>query len=168
MEYKKDFKQLFNDLNSFKHSVAESIWLIYAETFKDTSFTSSDIKGYGTFSPIISYAEDLKIINKQISGEMGISASNLNFIMNRDSNSVQFFNKFCDKSTLNKVQLVELVQSGGSFSQKQLITYNLCKIESYKNNMSTAEISINYTTRADKYTSYSNGLKSGNFVSNFS
>lgn len=152
------------------NKLSESIWLISATlaTIGSTPFTSSSISGHTEYGRMNSYREDLKIVNRQITGEKGVYASNLVVNIPRDSNSVQFFTTFCAKSVMSIVKIKELVDTESAPICRQEITYNTCMIEQYSNLMYSVELSINYESRSDKYVSFSNGSPQGNVVSSFS
>lgn len=148
--------------------IREPVWLIYAEDGSCSPFTYGDITGYRDYGILNFYKEELKIINRQISGDGGIYSANL--IMNIPNNgvSVAFFNIFCSKVVINKLILKEIIDSSSGPILRKIITYKACKIELYNNLMSNVEISVNYTDRSEKYNQYVNGSKSGQVISNFS
>ncbi len=159
------YEHLFNQLNSQK-AISETVWLIYAETVRNMSFTSSDMKDYKKYGKIISFNEEMRLINKQIASDDGFYSSNLNIVMPKDHNSIQFFNKFKQKNTLNKIELVQIfITSNGSFFKQHSITYSKSLIEFYETGLNEVHLKINYNDRSEVYTSYSNNVKNGQIVS---
>ncbi len=169
---KKDISYLLNYDSTYcsrrVDKMYEPTWLIYAETSVGSPFTSGSVVGKETYGLLNFYREDLKIVNKQISGEKGIYAANLIVNIPRNGISVQFFTHFCAKDVLNKVELLEVMDATTNPVERQKMTYSTCKIEQYTNLMDSVELSINYLARADKYIAYKDGSKTGNVVSSFS
>jgi len=172
MKYSKQIESLlnYNATHSTKreNTMHEPMWLIYAADTTGSAITFGSITNYKSYSPLNSYREELKIINKQISGECGIYAANLIVNVPRDGVSVQFFSAFCAKTALGSVIVTEVVGSQTGPVTRQTIKYTTCKIEHYTNLMNSVEMSINYSARNETYNAYSQGTKSGSYNSTFS
>lgn len=168
------FGSMFQQLEGHNvPQVTEPRWLL-STGCTTLPFTQSQFNNFSDFSEIFSFKEELKIINTQVNGEKGIYAANVVISIPRNNISVLFFNAFCSKSTLDKLHIIELFNSGensnvdNAYKERQRISYSTCRVESYKNNMTTAEISINYKSRKEKYHLYTNGVKQGSVQSSFS
>ena len=159
------FNYFFDEMPTNNSVVKPYFWLIYAESTEGSPFTNGEIKGYEKYSELISYSEEMEIVNKQYAGEGGIQSSNLILEIPKNSVSVAFFNKFFSKSVVSKIEILEIVEANGQLSSRQKLTYSTCKIENYKNRMKTVLLSINYLKRNETFMSYNNnGTRSGQNV----
>lgn len=143
-------------------------WLISVQASAHSALTSGDVSGYSDYGILNSYREELKVINRELSGDGGIYASNVIINIPSDYNSINLFQAFSTKTILDTIKLVQIVSSSTDPVTKQEITYNSCRIEKYANLMDSVELSINYASRDEKYNQYSNGSKTGQIVSSFS
>lgn len=161
------YDDLYNELKSKGSDFKTCFWLIYAQNSEGESFTSGSINGFKNFSKLISYSENLDIVHKQYYGTGGIYSHNLLVKIPRDDISVQFFNKFANKSVIPTIKLMEIIAKSESLIKKQTIVFSNCKIENFKNNMDEVIMAINYEQRQDIYSAFdSNGNKSGNAIAN--
>lgn len=170
-EFAKNFvvQNLINkEFKGQDRAFTEPDWLIYVKASSSGILTSGDMEGYSEYGILNFYREELKVINRELTGDGGIYAANVIINIPSDSNSVSLFQAFSTKTILDTLKLVQVVSSSSESVTKQEITYNSCKIEKFVNLMNSVELSINYSSRDDKYNQYENGAKSGQVVSSFS
>ena len=142
-----------------------NFWLVCVKSEFEDPITSGKLDDYEGYATLTSYKEEMQIVNRQIKGEKGVYSNNLLVCMPRNSTSVGIFNAFSGKNTLSSVEIVEVLSIDGKLCTRQKITYSKCKIENFENSMNEMKMLVNYSTRQDKFTEYTeNGMKSGHVI----
>lgn len=164
-----NYDNLFEQLSNHQQAISEPKWLIYAET-QNSVFTKSNIAGFEKYSPIYEYSENEIITNKQSSGEGGIVSSDLKITIPRNGISVEFYNKFINKTILTKIEIIELIMKTNNdkmtLSTRHSTIYKTCKINSHRNNMNKIDVTITYNSRTEKFfVNDSKGVNQGSYVS---
>ena len=159
-----NYDSMYNELNK-KSSNVQKFWLFYAESSKGMSLTKGNINDFKDYSALIAYSEEFNVINTQFQGVKGLCASNVLVTLPKDQNSLNLYSKFSSGSILNLIKIVQIVVSNNANSIQQELSFNTCKIESFKSYMDKVILVIKYNSRKEDFVAYnSDGSKMGHCV----